>query len=417
MGQPVKNQPPVNESVVNNQRGFRKLFKLIGPAVITSALVLGPGSLTLSSTMGTLFGYQLLWLVVVAVIFMMIYTEMATRIGLASKISFIQIMKNKWGKWGALLIGIGAFLVTASFQAGNSIGVGVAISSITGLSPTFWVVAFTIFGALLLFAKDFYNVLEKLMLILVGIMLAAFLVTVFLAQPSIGSVASGFIPSIPDGSLGLIIGFTATSFSIVGAAYQSYLVQEKGWTKELAKTGMKESYVGIGILGLISLLVMIAAAAVLRPEGIQINSIQDMGLALEPLFGSWATIVFMIGLFGAAFSSLMGNATIGGSMLSDSLGFGSKLKNNKVKIGIIAVMLFGSIVAIIFGGAPINLIIFAQAITIVAVPFIAIALLVVANDKKIMGELKNTLFKNILAIAGLIVLILLAFNNIKNIFL
>lgn len=416
MVQPVKSPLPESESVTN-RRGLSKWLKVIGPAFITSALVLGPGSLTISSTMGTLFGYQLLWLVVVAIVFMMIYTEMATRIGLASKVSFIQIMKNKWGKWGALFIGIGAFLVTASFQAGNSIVVGVAISFVIGLSPTFWVIAFTIFGALLLFAKDFYNVLEKLMLILVGIMLIAFFVTVFLAQPSIGSVASGFIPTIPDGSIGLIIGFTATSFSIVGACYQSYLVQEKGWTRDFAKTGMKESYIGIGILGLISILIMIAAAAVLRPEGIQINAIQDMGLALEPLFGSWATILFMVGLFGAAFSSLMGNATIGGSMLSDGLGFGSKLKSIRVKISIVGVMLFGSIVAIIFGGAPINLVIFAQAITIVAVPFIAIALLLVANDEKIMGDLKNTLLKNIIAIAGLIVLILLAFNNVKNIFL
>src|SRR5699024_5548320 len=106
-------------------------------------------------------------------------------------------------------------------------------------------------------------------------------------------------------SMGLIIAFTATCFSIVGASYQSYLVQEKGWTKDMAKDGMKESYLGIFLLGFISLLVMLTAAAVLRPAGIQVNSIEDMGLALEPLYGSWATILFMFGLFGAAFSSLM----------------------------------------------------------------------------------------------------------------
>ncbi|WP_164667761.1 Nramp family divalent metal transporter [Virgibacillus doumboii] len=401
----------------NKGGGKKSIFKYLGPALITSALVLGPGSLTLSSTIGTVFGNQLVWIFVVTIIFMMIYTEMSTRIGIASDVSFIQVIKQKWGTWGAVLIGIGAFLVTASFQAGNSIGIGVAASAIVGGTPAFWVIAFTIAGALLLFSKDFYSVLEKVMLGLVALMLVSFLITVFLAKPSIGSIAGGLVPSIPAGSLGLIIGYTATCFSIVGASYQSYLVQEKGWNKAYAKEGMKESYLGIFLLGFISFLVMIAAAAVLKPAGIEINSVADMGLALEPLFGTWATTIFMLGLFGAAFSSLMGNATIGGAMLSDGVGFGSKLKNKKVKLAIIAVMLFGSIIAIIFGGAPVNLIIFAQAITIVAVPFIAIALLVVANDKKIMGDLKNTLLKNIIAIAGLIVLILLAFNNVKNIFL
>ncbi len=395
----------------------RSILKFLGPALITSALVLGPGSLTLSSKMGALFGNQLLWILIVTVIFMMIYTEMSTRIGIASDHSFIQVIKQKWGKWGALLIGIGAFLVTASFQAGNSIGVGVAASSIIGLSPSFWVLLFTLGAISLLFVKDFYNALEKLMLGLVILMLLSFLITVFVSTPSVGDIASGLVPAIPDGSLGLIIGLTATCFSIVGASYQSYLVQEKGWTKSMASQGIKESFLGIFLLGLISALVMIAASAVLKPEGIQVNSVAEMGKALEPIYGSWATVIFMFGLFGASFSSLMGNATIGGAMVSDGLGFGSSLKDKRVKGGIIAVMLFGSIVALIFGGSPINMIIFAQAVTIIVVPFIAIALLIVANDKNIMGDLKNTWFKNTLALIGLIVLILLAFNNVKNIFL
>ena len=399
------------------QGSTKGILKYLGPALITSALVLGPGSLTLSSKMGALSGNQLLWVLMTAVILMMVYTEMSTRIGIAADTSFIQVIKNRWGKWGALLIGIGAFLVTASFQAGNSIGIGVAASAIVGLSPEVWIIVLTIVGVSLLFAKDFYNILEKAMLSLVLLMLLSFLVTVFITKPSIGDIGSGIIPSIPAGSLGLIIGFTATSFSIVGASYQSYLVKEKGWKRDVAKQGIKESYLGIFLLGLISALVMIAAAAVLKPEGIQVNSIEEMGIALEPIYGNWATVIFMLGLFGASFSSLMGNATIGGAMISDGFGFGSKLHNMKVKLGIIAVMLFGSIVALIFGGSPVTMIIFAQAVTIIVVPFIAVALLVVANDETIMGDLKNTWFKNVLGILGLIVLVILAINNIINIFL
>ncbi|WP_174729224.1 Nramp family divalent metal transporter [Mesobacillus harenae] len=394
----------------------RSYLSHLGPAFITSALVLGPGSLTLSSKIGAIYGMQLIWVLMVVVIFMMIFTEMSTRIGLAANESFIQVMKNKWGKPAAILIGFGAFLVTASFQAGNALGSGLAVSSIAGLSSTFWITSITLLGMALLFTKNFYKILERLMLGLVLVMLVSFAVTLILTKPSITDLFAGFVPIIPDGSLPLIIALTATSFSIVGACYQSYLVQEKGWTLKHKNSGMKETYLGIFILGFISLMIMLCAATILKPQGVVVNSVSEMGLALEPLYGNWATVLFMIGLFGASFSSLMGNATIGGTMLSDGLGMGSKLSSKAVKGFILLVMAFGSLIGIIFGSAPVNMIIFAQAITIVIVPFIAIALLVVANDEKIMGSLKNTLWKNIIGVTGLIVLILLAVNNIINIF-
>ncbi|WP_261131540.1 Nramp family divalent metal transporter [Bacillus sp. Marseille-Q3570] len=400
------------------ETGMKKWLKSLGPALITSALVLGPGSLTLSSKFGAIYGMNLLWVIVVAIGFMMLFTEMSTRIGLATNQSFITVMRNKWGKGAGIVIGIGAFLVTASFQAGNALGSGFAVSTIFGgSSAAIWIIVITIAGILLLFAKNFYKVLETLMIVLVVLMLGSFLFTLLVTKPDVGAIFSGFVPTIPSGSMPLIIAFVATSFSIVGACYQSYLVQEKGWTNINKREGIRESIIGIFLLGFISAIVMISAATVLMPQGIQISTIGEMGFALEPLYGNLATFVFMIGLFGASFSSLTGNATIGGALLSDALGFGSKLKDSKVRYFIMAVMILGSTVALIFGQMPIELIIFAQAITIVVVPFIAIALMVVANDRNIMGELKNTPLKNVIAVLGVIVLVMLAINNIYNIFI
>ncbi|WP_438318673.1 Nramp family divalent metal transporter [Sporosarcina sp. FA9] len=392
------------------------LLKYIGPAFITSALVLGPGSLTLASKIGAIYGSQLVWAIVAAILLMMSYTEMSTRIGIAGQDSFIGIMLTKWGKVAAVLIGIGAFLVTSSFQAGNAIGTGIAMNALTGVNGKVWIVIMTLLAIGLLFAKQFYAVLEKLMLGLVLAMLGAFLITFIAVKPSVGEIAKGLIPTFPDGSMGLIIALFATSFSIVGAVYQSYLVQEKGWTIKDAKYSIRESYIGIFILGFISFLVMVVAATILNPKGLMVNDASEMGLSLEPIFGSWASVVFMIGLLGASFSSLIGNATIGGSMLADGFGFGRKLSSMKVKVSIMIVILFGSTIAMIFGSAPINLIIFAQAVTIFVVPFIAISILVIANDKKIMGTLKNKLTSNIFGVIGLLVLLYLAFNNFKNIF-
>src|SRR5690606_26400523 len=114
------------------------LLKYIGPAFITSALMLGPGSLTLSSKIGAIYGSQLVWSIIAAIVLMMSYTEMSTRIGLAGKDSFIGIMLSKWGRVAAVLIGLGAFAVTSSFQAGNAIGTGIALNALTGVSEKVW---------------------------------------------------------------------------------------------------------------------------------------------------------------------------------------------------------------------------------------------------------------------------------------
>lgn len=388
----------------------------LGPAFITAALVLGPGSLTVSSIIGANFGYHLIWAVAMAAIFMMVFTEMSARIGMASNQTLLTTIRQKYGKIVTILVGIGAFLVTASFQAGNAIGSGVALGVLTGTSQNFWTILFTLVAISLLFFKDFYKILEKLMLVLVVIMLFSFLTTLIIAKPSFTGIIGGLVPSIPNGSLLLMIALFATTFSIVGAFYQSYLVQEKGWNQSNMKEGMKESYSGIIILGLISGMVMMSAAAVLLPQGIAIKSVTDMGKSLEPLYGSWATVIFMIGLWGAAVSSLVGNATIGGALLADALGLGSKLSDKAVRYCIIAVMAIGAIVAVAFGRIPVQLITLAQAVTIIVVPLIGVALYMVANDKKVMGEFKNSSTKNIIGLIGLLVLLVLAGNTVRSLF-
>jgi manganese transport protein len=399
-----------------NPSPMKSWLSSLGPAIITAALVLGPGSLTVSSIIGANFGYHLIWAIALAAIFMMVFTEMSARIGMSTNQTLLTTIRQKYGKVVTILIGIGAFLVTASFQAGNAIGSGVALSVLTGTSQDLWTILFTLFAMSLLLFKDFYKVLEKLMLVLVAIMLFSFVTTLIVAKPSLSGIVEGLVPSIPSGSLLLMIALFATTFSIVGAFYQSYLVQEKGWNKSNMKEGIRESYSGIIILGLISGVVMMSAAAVLLPQGIAIGSVADMGKSLEPLYGKWATTIFMIGLWGAAVSSLTGNATIGGALLADALGLGSKLNDKAVRYCIVAVMAIGAIVAVAFGRIPVQLITLAQAVTIIIVPLIGIALYMVANDKKVMGEFKNSTTKNIIGIIGLVVLLVLAGNTIRSLF-
>ena len=394
-------------------------IRSIGPGLIVAALVFGPSKLTITSKIGANFGYDLLWIIIIAIFFMAVFTLIAERIGLSSDKSLLTMIGERWGKNVAKVIGVGIFLVCASFQTGNSVGVGIAIGELTHTSNVYWIILFNGLGIVLLFFREFYKVLEKLMISLVGLMLLAFLVTLIEVKPNFANIAEGFfIPKTPIGSIGLIIAFMASCFSIVGAFYTAYLVQaRKRLNKGVSSSKSKNtSLTGILILGLLSAIVMICAAAILQPMGIEVSTAKDMSIALIPAFGVYASAVFLIGLFAAGFSSVVGNASIGGTLLSDALGFGSNFNSIKTKFMIALVMVAGATIAIIFGDAPLELIVFAQSVTIFIVPLIGIAMFLIANDEQYMGKNKINTFLKISGLLGLIIVVILAVINFKNIF-
>lgn len=375
--------------------------------------MLGPGSLTVSTKLGAGFGFNLLWVILLAMVFMIAFTRMSSLIGLVSDRSLIQTIQKRFGRVSALVIGLGIFLASASFQAGNSIGAGVAFAELSGTSPKPWIIFFTGTAILLLFSRSFYKILEKLMIGLVLLMLSAFILTVIMSNPSLPDIGLGFIPSIPSGSELLVIALTASTFSIGGAFYQSYLVREKGFQKEDADACINESRNGILLLGFLTSLVLVCAATVLHHSGIEVNTASDLGLALEPLFGRFTSSAFMIGFFAASYSSLIGNATIGGAILADTLNLGHQLQSRNVRYMIIMVMIVGASIALVFGAIPLQLIILAQGVTIIVVPAAALGILLIANSKE-MGSLKNSLAVNLIGFLGLGLLLVLAVYNVNK---
>jgi manganese transport protein len=403
-------------SVVNEEAGIGKRLKAwffsLGPGIITAALVFGPSKITITSKLGADYGYSLLWIVAVAIFFMIIFTSMAARIGMATQLSLLTSVRQKWGSSASVGVGIGIFLVTTSFQAGNAIGIGIALAEMFHTATAPWIILFNLIGIGLLFFRAFYKVLERIMIALVTVMLIAFLTTLFLVKPAISEVTAGLVPSVPHGASGLVIAFIASCFSIVGAFYQTYLVQERKRLNPDARL-TNNSLTGILILGLMSAIVLICAATVLHPRGVHVNSATDMARALEPLFGKYASVLFLCGLFGASFSALIGNASVGGTLLGDALGYGSQLNTKAVRYFIALIMVIGASIAIIFGKLPLQLIIFAQSITVLVVPFIGLAMYAIANDRNIMGIYKNNISTKIMGAVGLLLITGLALESLR----
>ena len=363
----------------------------IGPAFVIAAVVLGPGSVTTMTKMGAARGYAMLWLPLLAGVLMAGFVTLFMRFGITSEKSFLQHCADTWGRPFAALAGFSMFYIATAFQFGNNMGVATAANSLLtrgGAPPPVpvwvWPIAFNALALAFLFAfRRIYTILERMMTALVAIMLVAFLANLLVAKPDVGGIVRGFVPSLPAnaGEWLIAVGLMATTFSIVGAIFQTYMVRARGWKKADYGKGVADAVSGIGMLTVISMVIMTTAAAILHGRDATINTAGDMAVLLESLLGGGARLVFCIGFFSAAFSSFLVNAMIGGTLLADGLGKSDDINSMPAKLGSALGLLVGMAVALVIlvGGriSKADALVAGQAGTLLAMPLAVLATLVV----------------------------------------
>lgn len=392
----------------------------IGPAIIVASVVLGPGSILISSRVGAEYGYEMLWILVLSVVLMIALVALAARLGSVQEGSMCDELAARVGRPVTVLVGLIVFLIIACFQTSNNMAVRAVVESLLGrvvdsdgqnfasierLVSAAVLVGFNAFVILLLFSlSGLYKKLERLMKFMVGLMAVAFVANFIAAGPSLWAALTGLIPHIPaDGVMpvktdGAIIdplwavqGMVMTTFSVAGAFYQAYLVRERGWSVDRVKDGFRDSLIGISTLGILTAMIMMTAAATLhgRVEPKQLQTVPDVAAQMEPLFGPTATVLLSIGLFAAAFNPFIINAVIGGTIFSDSMRLGARIDDLGPKALTTAALAVGMGVAllnIVLGVNTIGVIIFAQALTVLGVPVLAIAMLYLAMRHPSTGE-------------------------------
>lgn len=426
----MNDQQPINP--------FKRILRSLGPAIITASVVLGPGSILSASKIGHSYGYQMIWVLVIAVIMMIAMTALSARLGIQLKGTICDELASRAGRPIAIATGIILFLIAACFQFSNNLGVLAAVEPFIDEGSNISlgiIIGMNVFIIMALYGfKHLYGLIEKLMKLLVGIMMIAFAINLFQVKPDWLAALSGFIPSIPEGTFDTIlpkwdagadkvtdqmtplVALYATTFSVAGAFYQSYLVRQKGWTRDNLKQGLIDSTLGISLLGLITMMVLITAAKVLyqNPDVTALKSVSDVAKSLEPAFGKSAMIIFSLGIFAGAFSSFLVNAMIGGSILSDGFGLGGYIDQKWPKLFTVFALLVGMGVAIYtktMGQKPVGLIIFAQSLTVLGIPMLAIAMLWLATRADMKGENKIPAWMKILGFVGLISSVFLALRT------
>ena len=369
-----------------------------------------------SSKIGANDQYAMLWVVVLSVLFMMLFMTFGAKLGAVTQQTPGELISRKVGRWLAVLLGIGVFLISAAFQSGNNIGVAAVFEAFFDSKSlvTFLIVAFNLLAVSFLFLfKDLYRVLEKLMTMFVAIMLICFAINLVTLKPDLGAMAGGFLPSFGGmDDMMPVLGLIGTTFVITAAYYQAYLVQQKGWGIDDVQSGLVDARIGSIIMFCITVMLMSTAAAGLYTgKPVVLANPVAVASSLETTFGPLAKVIFCLGLFSAAYSSFLVNSMIGGFILSDGLGLGIRSDDLGPKILTTGVLLVGCLVALAvvqydFDRTP--TIIAAQAVTVVAAPLVAMVLLWLTSSKDVMQEHVNRPASVCLGWVGVLLLLAIA---------
>lgn len=408
-------KPNVGRSATTVERPtapwYRRILRplaLIGPAFIAGTWQFGPGSLATSIRAGNEFGYQLVWVVVISTLISVAFTDMSVRISLRSDKSIVNTAKEYLGRTVGFLAGFGVFLLTLIFSVGNAVAVGASLSILFGGPSTMWMLICTAAVIFVVFAKNVYRTIERLIIALLAVMAVGFVVSALMTNPEWHEVGTGLIPSFPPGSELLIIALAGTNFSINAAFYISYAIKERGVKESQYKEiTLSDTIPGISAPGIMAIFVIAAAVATSR-EGVTAESVADLGAALEPVAGPAASTLFTIGFFAAAFSSMVANSMASGTVLSDSLGWGNKLRTARVKLLVLIPLTFGGIISFVAGENPVSLIITAQSLTVLVAPLVGVVLLILVCNKRLMKGLRPRLPLRIFGIFGFLILLILS---------
>ena len=387
------------------KRPLRERVKVLGPGVIVAASFIGPGTVTTATGAGASFGFALLWAVVFSIITTIILQEMCSRLGIITGKGLGAAIRDQFTnpllKYGSMWLMIIAIVFgCAAYIAGDLLGTSLGLTTLTGVSEnTIGPVVGIII--LLIGLSGSYKLIERVMIVLITVMSITFVTTMVTAQPDPGDLFRGaFVPSIPTGAIITVIAIVGTTVVPYNLFLHSENVKERWSEPRHLKEARLDVFLSIGLGGLITAAILITSGATIR--GLEVESVADLALQLEPLLGSWATAFISIGLFAAGFSSALASPLGAAVTVSSVLKWERGMKNIRFKLVFLSVMAIG-IISSGLGFEPLDVLLFAQALNGLILPFVSIMLLVIMNNKNRLGHYVNHWKMNL--VGGIIVLI------------
>lgn len=400
-------------------------FSISGPGVLVAAAFIGPGTVTVCSIAGVTFGFALIWAIVLSVIATIVLQEMAARLGLISGKGLSEIIRkdlnNPIVKWAVIILIASSIIIgNAAYEAGNISGGVLGLESLGysgaielgNFKINYWSITIGLLAGILLYIGS-YKVLERVLVSLVIVMSIAFIVTAIVTKPDIiGMLKGAFVPSFPEESTFTIIALIGTTVVPYNLFLHASLVSEKWKSASDLPVVKRDTIVAIVLGGLVSMAIMISAAAI---QGDSIQTAADLAKSLEPLFGSYATYFIGIGLGAAGLTSAITAPLAAAYVAQGCFGWDKGTRDWRFRMVWIIILLLG----VFFSSAgykPVDIIKFAQVANGILLPVIAGYLIYMANRKHILGAYVNTRTQNIIGIAVWLIVFGLGLKSILKVF-
>lgn len=395
-------------------------IKDIGPGALVAAAFIGPGTVTTCIKAGAGYGYTLLWALLFSTVATMILQEMSARLGIITQKGLGENIRERvlspvLRSLAVIIVILSVFVGNTAYETGNLVGGALGINTVAPSVPvTVWAPILAVLAFILLWSGS-YNKIEKVLIALVLIMSVVFLVTAAASHPDWGAVLRGlFLPRMGDNWITVIglIGTTVVPYNLFLHASSA----SERWKDVNDLQGARvDTILSIGLGGLISMAIVIAASANLYQTGNPVTDGADMAKAFSPILGNWSGWFLGIGLFASGFTSVITAPLAAAFATSGILGFEKDMKSPKFKVLWGIVLVVGTVLSSLGKSSPTQVILLAQAANAILLPIIALFLMYCMNHREL-GPYKNGLLQNILGALVIVVTLLICFRNLTSFF-
>ena len=393
---------------------------IIGPGLIVGAAGNDAGSIGTLTAGGAAFGHSILWALLLAFIFSFFIQDMCVRVGTVTRKGLVEHARMRFGFRVGFLYLICFMVVNFSIMvagiAGMAAGLELLLSCIGFYAP--YVILAPIitlfFWAFLL--KEGYGHVERVFSV-VSMILFVYVFVAFLAQPSAEAVVMGtlWVTHIPTQ---YYIFYIAAIIGSTISPYMQFYITSAIIDKNIKIRDLRNERIGnllgISFEGIEAFAIVIVTATVLFPGGILIDTPRDAALALVPFLGIYAFALFSLGFFSSSLTGAGVVVSSSGYAFSEFFGV-ERGMSKKVHEAFLFYFMFTAVFlvgygALLLGVTPIQAMVYSMFICFIFSPIVLYLILIVANDRDLMGPYANGSVMKVLGWA--IFVILLLFNGI-----
>ena len=378
------------------------------------------GDLVANAETGARFRMSLAWVVVVGVVGIVVYAEMAGRVAAVSGRPVFDLVRERLGARVALVNLFASFFINFLTIAAEIGGIALVVELVTGLNYLLWVPVAAI-AVWIVIWKVTFSRMEKAFGI-TGLALVVIAVAVWRLSPDWSGLLQGAAhPTVP-GSEDLPT-YAYFAIALLGAAMTPYEVfffssgaVEEGWTRKDLMVNRANVYLGFPLGGALSLAIMASTAIVFAPRGVTVDHLGQVGLPVALSTGRIGIAILLVGMFAAIFSAALETALSAGYTLSQYFGWqwGKFVKPRDAARFHLVVLVAIALAALLTLTTvdPVKVTEYSIVLAAAALPLTYFPILVVANDATYMGDKTNSRPLNAIAFAYLVLLVIVAVATI-----